>query len=485
MGNDIKKKRYLLAQFFMIGIILSGLFFIASKSYIQFDESFTVNLIRKKVPDLIRLTAMDVHPPLYYLAVKLCVSVFGENFFSFYLTSILCYGGLLVATSFFFCRYFSAEISFLVTTAFSAVPNMLMLSALQLRMYSMAMLFVTISFYLTYIILLHLNDADQRTLNKCLFLLALSNVLAAYSHYFAGVAAVGISLFLLACFLHKKDRRKQGLLKWCIYCVGMALLYLPWFPALFRQMSAIDGEYWIGPVTPDSLRSYWELIFNIDSRPLELLLMAFYLIGVFLFFRYFTRDCKNIWILGCYVIILLWFAFGIGYSCIRTPILIDRYLMVLLPLAWLPALFGYTRISSKPVLVTALALLMVCFVYNSKYVYQVYSTYSQKSLQNYIEANASEEDIFLHYYIQDLSICEVYFPKMSHYVLSYADEGQAFRYWPKLVDCHEVDSADELPDTAMNIWCLNDSCVSVFEEMGYQIDSIEAGTRTIFRIRRY
>lgn len=479
-----KTKKYLLVQFLLIGMVLASLFLIATKCYIWFDESFTINLVRKKVPDLIRLTAMDVHPPLYYLAVRLCVVLFGENIFSFYLTSILCYGALLVATSLFFCRYFSPEASFLVTAAFCAIPSMLMMGPLQLRMYSMAMLFVTVSFYLAYIVVYHLSSMNYGRSRRYLFLLALSNVLAAYTHYFAGVAAAAISFFLLIVFLWKKGRRKKMFLTWCLYCGGMIVLYLPWLPVLFRQMSAINGDYWIAPFTLDSLSSYWNLLFNMQPKALRLLLIAFYLIGLFLFFLRFKRDGKNIWMLGCYVVILLWFAFGIGYSCIRTPILIDRYLLTLLPLAWLPVLFGYTRLSSKPVLGAALLLLTVCFVYNYKASYQERATYSQKGLRDYIAANASEKDIFLHFYIQDLSICEAYFPEMEHYVMDYADDGQAFRYWPLLVDCHELSSADELPDTDANIWCLNDSCIPIFEEMGYQVDYVKAGAQTFFQIHK-
>lgn len=144
---DTEEKRYLFAQTVMTGMVLLCLVSIASKFTIWFDESFTINLVRKKVPELIRLTALDVHPPLYYLAVRFCITVFGESVFSLYMTSILCYIGFLAVTALFFRRFFSAEISFFVTAAFCALPNM-MQSALQLRMYSMAMFLVAFPFIL-------------------------------------------------------------------------------------------------------------------------------------------------------------------------------------------------------------------------------------------------------------------------------------------------------------------------------------------------
>lgn len=166
--RDLKEKRYLSVSFVVTAFTLLCLISIASKFSIWFDESFTVNLIRKPFSEVIRLTALDVHPPLYYLAVKSCTILFGESVFSLYLTSVLCYGVFLAATALFFHRFFSGEISFFVTVAFCCVPNMLRY-AVQLRMYSMAMLFVTLSFYLTYIIWNDLGGGKPSLFRKAVF----------------------------------------------------------------------------------------------------------------------------------------------------------------------------------------------------------------------------------------------------------------------------------------------------------------------------
>lgn len=476
-------KGYLRVQFFMIAVVMLGLFFVAAKPCIWFDESFTINLIRRRVPDLIRLTALDVHPPLYYLVVRLCTLILGENTFSLYLTSILCHGALLAATALFFHRFFTAELSLLVTAALCALPNMLV-NALQLRMYSMAMLFVTVSFYLTYIVLACVNAGDRRRRNRFLLLLALSNVLAAYTHYFAGVAAVGISLFVLVGLLAREDNRGRAFLDWCIYCCIMILLYLPWLPALLKQMSAVHEDYWITPVTQDTLRSYWLMLFNVQSEQLQRPLMVFFLVGILLFLSHFTWNRRNAWIMGCYFVLAVWFAFGIGYSWLRTPILIDRYLLVVLPLVWIPVLSGYARAAGKWIWPAALLFLAVCFVHNYEDMYQEHEEHSQKGMRDYISVNASGDDIFFHYDIQALSMCEAYFPEMEHCVISGADSGQAFRHWPELLDCSEVDSVKELSDVDGNIWCLNESCVLMFEDMGFQVESIDLDSQVIFRIHK-
>lgn len=496
MRND-KDKKYLYTEFAMIAFVLLCLSSIASKSEIWFDESFTINLVRKPLTELIRLTGLDVHPPLYYLAVKLCVSLFGESSFSLYLPSILCYAALLLVTAVFFYHYFSAETSLFVTAAFCALPNMLRY-AVQLRMYSMAMLFVTVSFYLVYILLHRLTSGFTGKWYGILAALAVSNVLAAYTHYFAGVAAVGISFFLLAGLLFRRENRKKSFLIWCGYCVFMLLLYLPWLPKLFGQMSAIHGNYWIAPLTEGSLHTYPEILFAMPETPsgawYRELLIALWLTGFFLFTARFTKTLKKGWLLGCYLVTIFWFALGIGYSVLGTPILCDRYLVVLLPLLWLPVLCSHaeTFLGQSPVLakpsglipILTFLLFSLCFVQNYEDLYEQYASSYQNELKEYVNTNASEDDIFFHFYIQDLSVCEAWFPHHEQYILNGSDAGQAFHYWPDLTGCQIVDSTEELKDFSDNIWCMNGSFLTQFEEMGFSIETVPLGDRELYRIYR-
>lgn len=120
-------------------------------SKFNFDEYFTINLVRNSWADIIRLTALDVHPPLYYLAVKAAVTVFGENFFAWHLVSFLSFLGMVFITERFVRRVFGEREAYICVLAVCAVPNMLRY-ALEARMYSMSMLFVTASFYLVWLL---------------------------------------------------------------------------------------------------------------------------------------------------------------------------------------------------------------------------------------------------------------------------------------------------------------------------------------------
>ncbi len=266
-----------LVQFVMIGIVAVCLLSIMSKECLLFDESFTINLVRKGWKDIIYFTSLDVHPPLYHLVVKLFVTVLGganASLFAWHLVSYLFYIGLLVISVWFFTKYFDARLSLFVTIMLCSVPNMLPY-ALQLRMYSMCMFFVASSFYLVYIIIDNVQKLGAVKFDKHWCLLMLVNVATAYTHYFAAIAVVGSSLFLLVYLLFLRNINKKAMLKiWALHGVGMFVLYLPWIPVLLRQMSDIDGNYWILPLTEAALHEYPGILFEMDNSELKLLLMV-------------------------------------------------------------------------------------------------------------------------------------------------------------------------------------------------------------------
>ena len=42
------------------------------------DEAFTTNLVQHSISEIVVATAADVHPPLYYLLVKVGYEIFGK-----------------------------------------------------------------------------------------------------------------------------------------------------------------------------------------------------------------------------------------------------------------------------------------------------------------------------------------------------------------------------------------------------------------------
>ena len=143
-------------QICMIILMFVCLLPVIFKPCIWYDESFTINIVRKPLPELFRITALDVHPPLYYLVVKLFVGVLGDHIWVYHIPSLLFYILLLILTALFFSKYFDDRMSLLVTAAFCSLPNMIKY-ALEIRMYSMSMLLILSGLYISYIMMLGSN----------------------------------------------------------------------------------------------------------------------------------------------------------------------------------------------------------------------------------------------------------------------------------------------------------------------------------------
>ena len=182
--------------------------------------------------------------------------------------------------------------------------------------------------------------------------------------------------------------------------------------------------------------------------------------------------------------LLFWLAFGIGYSVFRSPILIDRYLLVLLPLVWLPVLLSYASFSGKNVRGAAFLLFALCLVDNYEDLYKEYTAESWEGVKDYISENASPEDIFFHFDVQSLAMWEAYLPSMEHCFIEGTDSGEAFHYWTELVDTRMVESVQEMSDVEGNIWCLSGNSEPFFGEMGYQVESVEWNDHVVFKIHK-
>lgn len=53
------------------------------------DEAYSLNLIQRTVPEIIKGTASDVHPPLYYMFLRLAYLLFGNQGWAYHLVSLI------------------------------------------------------------------------------------------------------------------------------------------------------------------------------------------------------------------------------------------------------------------------------------------------------------------------------------------------------------------------------------------------------------
>ena len=218
------------------------------------DEAYTIELVRENsFPGIIRGAAVDVHPPLYYLIVKCFVILLGDAFWVYKAVSIV----PMVLTMVLVCLYgmlwrSEEETTVLAIVMLNAVPCVLEY-AVQIRMYSWALFFVTAAF-------LHGYGAVEAAgagaagrwsafgLHGAA--LVFYGLAAAYTQYFACVAVIMVYFCVLCAFL-VMDRTKVKV--WFWWTAVSAAGYAPWLYVLFRQITAVNENYWILPLTWRSL----------------------------------------------------------------------------------------------------------------------------------------------------------------------------------------------------------------------------------------
>lgn len=219
-------------------------------SDIWYDELFTVGMAEHSYGELVRFTAADVHPPLYYCIVKLFADLCklivpsAGTVIPAKLASVLPYFILLLYSVTWIRKRWGIFTGGLFLFCVTAMPQ-LSAYTVEARMYGWGLLFVTAAF-------LHVNGMIAKTGMRRLHMAAvvLYGLAAAYTQYFACVAVVMVYLYLLL-MLWWQDRKRVK--EWLICVAASVVGYVPWLFALAGQISAVRENYWILPLTWRSL----------------------------------------------------------------------------------------------------------------------------------------------------------------------------------------------------------------------------------------
>ncbi len=212
------------------GLRLHGL---AAES-IWLDEATSILLARMDLPSLIRTTAQDIHPPVYYALLHLWLPL-GEGEFA--VRALSAFAGILAIPFLFqLGRSLYDEQVGLLAALLLAVSPLHVWYSQEARMYALVTLLTLGGSY-------WLWQATQRGRAADWLAYALSMSLALYTHYHAVFVILAVNAFaLLRWALWPAPR--PSLRRWLLAQAAIALLFLPWLPVLLDQI-ATGGGYWI------------------------------------------------------------------------------------------------------------------------------------------------------------------------------------------------------------------------------------------------
>jgi uncharacterized membrane protein len=279
-------------------------------SCLWFDEIFGVHAAELDWANLIWFVAQDlIHPPLFYVLLKIWIAVFGESLFWLRLFPVF-FSTLAVVPFILFCR--QLKLSFptvAVALTFFAANGSLIKYSQEVRMYSLLLCFGLLSLWLF-----------ARFLNsgKGFFLLTVANIALVYSHYFGWLI---IASEILAVAILARERLKQIVLM----SMTVALSFAPWVYSIWQaaQINSNVGQN-IGWMTKPNFTSVFRFVFDLFEP---------------IYFEQSNADSPAIFLTTAPIIAVAFIAFGFYFADWKDRSAIERRNFGLLVIFTLAPLF--------------------------------------------------------------------------------------------------------------------------------------------------
>ena len=283
---------------------------------IWLDEAITGTFIRLPFWQMIRTTAGDVHPPLYYIIVKSAILLFGDHIWVVKLFSYIPFMMTLILVACKVSKMFGNTVAFILSVLLCITPCIICKHA-EMRMYPWALFFV-----LTFAVYLYSAVNENRKIEWVIAVFV--GICAAYTHYYAliGIAIFYILFFMLTIKKHEIRRKLY------VSVLTSSILYAPWLWVLLQQTKTISETGWWN----EANLSLYNIIVGYVAWPFSektgiaqyLFLIILILCIVYSIRIIEDKEKKFIYCcIGTYIIVIL---SGVLITILFTPVFIARFL---------------------------------------------------------------------------------------------------------------------------------------------------------------
>ena len=366
------------------------------------------------------MTAGSQHPPLYYLLGEVIAYFFGTSLMVQKFVVIIPVILIAILGSIKIRKDFGYNTA-LIFLGFLCFVPCTMVYAIQIRMYSWSLFFVTFCGVYAY-------EFYKNGRWKSLIITLTAGLMASYTHNFAfGSILVIYGLLFWAVIL----TNRKLLLKWLLLVIISFLGFYPWFRILIRQIIGVSSEYWIPPIDGKTILSYFTWAFGTDtpySEVLYVILFAFSFLFLILNIIKKEKQQDSVYAILCGLVLLITFATGIIVSWIMNPIFVARYGYPAMGLLGLSLALGLRNVNKR-----SLCLIMAFICLTGTMQYQVsfkeeYRTFKSDLTQEYLEANMQEDDQIIFNFAAYEMIYDYYYNGRLVYVEK-VDLSQTDTYW--------------------------------------------------------
>ncbi|MDB4940040.1 MAG: hypothetical protein JWO40_465 [Candidatus Doudnabacteria bacterium] len=287
------------------------------------DEAFSALLIRYPWKEMFYRIGLDVHPPIYYVALRLWSYIFGYSLWSLRGFSAF-FGVLTVYAVYLFVKAaFKREDIALGAALLVAINPFQIQYVTEARMYTFGTFVLIISAYF-------LVKAFETERKKYWLAFAIATSLAMYTHYylFFSVFAIGLFALYYAIKNYGSEMRRYKNLLWSYVLV--LILYIPWLKTFKFQFTQVQDNYWIPKIDRWSV---WETNFRLITgsgadtakHSIQITLVIAALFSLFLIYRIIKKEqSKFKWlVLLCFIVPFI----GAVLLSIKQSIYLDRYFL--------------------------------------------------------------------------------------------------------------------------------------------------------------
>lgn len=363
---DDKYKDYLGKSLFVLSLFVLGLlvYLFVTKPFLHIDERFTMGLLDISFKEMVHLTAIDVHPPLYYafnlIPVYILKGIFHLQFDKILLMKIMAvlpYVAIFIISLTKIRKDYGWLAGGLFAFTLLTMSDFFTMFSIG-RMYPLGMLFLLLAF-------LYACDILREPSLKKWLLLAFFSLCGAYTHYFV---AVGLVVLYVILFIHFLMKNREELKNWLISTVVGIVLYIPWLLVLYKQMKSVHGSYWIEKITIVEFVEFFSSIFTVNTEFMANIFLAIIAVAIFIviilkYYKSQGQEDSDIALLGI-LIFLGTIAVGVFMSFVFKPIFIVRYLAPATGIVWLAFSIFLSKFEFKKIIIPVVIVILLFSAFN-------------------------------------------------------------------------------------------------------------------------
>ena len=461
-----------------IAIIIIGIIFISLGAFhknLWFDECYSVGLARHTLKDIWTIGGNDVHPILYYWMLRMVYLLTNGSIIAYRIFSVIPIAIMIILGYTHIKKDFGEKTGFIFSFLSAFLPTMAQY-AIEIRMYSWAILAVTILAIYAY----RLLKADS-TKNWIIF--GVTSLFCIYVHYYGLMAAGLINVILLVYLIINK--RKKGILFIVSFGIIQLVAYLPWLINFVTQLSNVSSGYWINfvfPKTPMELLSAQLAGFiktpEESSDYSELLIPTIFAIVIYVYIIYKTYKYKKAkedlnpfkWSVILYFLVIL--AAMIITKVMKTPpVLHYRYLFVITGLYIFALSFILGKEKNKFVTISILLIVSILGIYNN--IKMMKNNYSSINLEpiRYLENNIQSGDTIVYGDFGGGAVVAIHFENNQVYFYNEDNWGVEEAYKAFGPNYDTVVNKEFVKECSNRVWIVDDPngkfYEDVFKEEGY------------------